>query len=390
MNYKNVGLAVGVQPDRVNVRIPHQGATPGTPGVPANRHISMTDQTVTTAQLDALLVRGSDDGFVRAEEVRELTEALELDRSDLDELNALFESHGIEIREVEATPAAAAPAAPASTGGGVPDDSLDLFLQQIGRYPLLTAREEIELAKRIERGDPAAKERMITSNLRLVVSIAKKYRGTHDLSFLDLIQEGMLGLIRAVEKFDWRRGHKFSTYATWWIRQAVDRGIQNRSRAIRLPVHVIERERRVSRVERDLTGKLGRLPDDEEVATAARLSTDEVRAVREAARTVMSLDQPVGDEGGTAAHELIGTDENEPTDEIFAANAKDALRDAMETLTEIERTVLVRRYGLDGEDPATLKEIGEQLSLTSERVRQIESGALRRLAQRRELAGLAA
>jgi RNA polymerase primary sigma factor len=155
-------------------------------------------------------------------------------------------------------------------------------------------------------------------------------------------------------------------------------------------VHVIERERRVSRVERDLTGKLGRLPDDEEVATAARLSTDEVRAVREAARTVMSLDQPVGDEGGTAAHELIGTDENEPTDEIFAANAKDALRDAMETLTEIERTVLVRRYGLDGEDPATLKEIGEQLSLTSERVRQIESGALRRLAQRRELAGLAA
>src|SRR6476619_1180956 len=254
----------------------------------------MRGQAVTTAQLDALLVRGSDDGFVRAEEVRELTEALELDRSDLDELNALFESHGIEVREVEAAPAAAAPAAPASTGGGVPDDSLDLFLQQIGRYPLLTAREEIELAKRIERGDPAAKERMITSNLRLVVSIAKKYRGTHDLSFLDLIQEGMLGLIRAVEKFDWRRGHKFSTYATWWIRQAVDRGIQNRSRAIRLPVHVIERERRVSRVERDLTGKLGRLPDDEEVAQAARLTTEEVRAVREAARTVMSLDQPVG------------------------------------------------------------------------------------------------
>ena len=167
----------------------------------------------------------------------------------------------------------------------MPDDSLDLFLQQIGRYPLLTAREEIELAKRIERGDPAAKERMITSNLRLVVSIAKKYRGTHDLSFLDLIQEGMLGLIRAVEKFDWRRGHKFSTYATWWIRQAVDRGIQNRSRAIRLPVHVIERERRVSRVERDLTGKLGRLPDDEEVATAAASRpTRSVPSARQLAR----------------------------------------------------------------------------------------------------------
>jgi RNA polymerase primary sigma factor len=351
----------------------------------------MSDITHNT-EIEALLVRGTDDGYVRADDLRDLQETLELEQRDVEELLQIFEAHGIDVRD-EVTPGAAvaAVATPAASGGGgVPDDSLDLFLQQIGRYPLLTAREEIELAKRIERGDMAAKERMITSNLRLVVSIAKKYRGTHDLSFLDLIQEGMLGLIRAVEKFDWRRGHKFSTYATWWIRQAVDRGIQNRSRAIRLPVHVIERERRVSRVERELTGKLGRSPDDEEVATAARLSTDEVRAVREAARTVMSLDQPVGDDGGTAAHEMIGSDDLEPAEEIFASDARDALREALETLTEIERTVVMRRYGLDGEDPKTLKEIGEQLGLTSERVRQIESGALRRLSQRRELAGLAA
>ena len=183
-------------------------------------------------------------------------------------------------------------------------DALQLFLNEAGRYKLLTAAEEVELAKRIERGDQAAKELMINSNLRLVVSIAKKYQG-HGLSLLDLIQEGIIGLIRAVEKFDWRRGYKFSTYATWWIRQAVQRGVANKSRTIRIPVHIVEREQKIARAERELSAKLERPPTDEEVAEAAKLSLKHVKEVRQAARAVTSLDKPIGDDADASLGDLV-------------------------------------------------------------------------------------
>src|SRR6184192_3941014 len=267
-------------------------------------------------------------------------------------------------------------------------DALQLFLNEAGRWPLLTAEEEVELSKRIERGDREAKERMINSNLRLVVSIAKRYQG-HDLSLLDLIQEGIIGLIRAVEKFDWRRGYKFSTYATWCIRQAVQRGVANKSRTIRIPVHIVEREQKISRAERQLIARLERDPTDEEVADLAKRSLKHVQEVRAAARAVTSLDRPVGAEGDTSFGDLIAGESAEPSEEVHVSLAEDTVRSAVETLPERERAVVKLRYGMNGDpDPKSLEEIGRQLGLTRERVRQIESRALQRLAERREVAAL--
>jgi RNA polymerase primary sigma factor len=268
-------------------------------------------------------------------------------------------------------------------------DSLQLFLNEAGRYPLLTAAEEVELAKRIERGDRRAKDRMINSNLRLVVSIAKKYQG-HGLSLLDLIQEGIIGLIRAVEKFDWRRGYKFSTYATWWIRQAVQRGVANKSRTIRIPVHIVEREQKIARAERELTLKLERQPTDEEVAKTAKLSLKHVREVRRAARAVASLDKPLGDEGDTSFGDIVATHEGDVEEEVVVGLSEHALRRAVEKLPEREKEVIKLRYGMDGDpDPMSLETIGRHLGLTRERVRQIETQALERLAREREIAALA-
>ena len=266
-------------------------------------------------------------------------------------------------------------------------DSLQLFMNEAGRYPLLTAAEEVELAKRIERGDMAAKNRMINSNLRLVVSIAKKYQG-HGLPLLDLVQEGVIGLIRATEKFDWRRGFKFSTYATWWIRQAVQRGVANKARTIRIPVHIVEREQRIARAERELAAKLERDPADAEVAKAAKLSVKQVREVRDAARAVASLDKPVGDEGDTAFGDLFSGGQDEPEEELHLSLREEALRHALAELPERERAVIQLRYGIDGGDPKSLEEIGRTLGLTRERVRQIESQALERLALKREIEAL--
>ncbi len=269
-------------------------------------------------------------------------------------------------------------------------DALQLFLNEMGRYKLLTAEEEVELAKRIERGDKEAKDLMINSNLRLVVSIAKRYQG-HGISLLDLIQEGIIGLIRAVEKFDWRRGFKFSTYATWWIRQAVQRGVANKAREIRIPVHIVDRERKLARVERELMAKLGRAPTEEEVAEAAKLPLKQVRDVRQAARAVTSLDRPVGTEGDISFGELVAGEGPGPEETLEVSLEQATLHRAIRGLPEREQKVVKLRYGLNGDrSPRSLDEIGRELGLTRERVRQVERDALERLAVNREIEALRA
>jgi RNA polymerase primary sigma factor len=267
-------------------------------------------------------------------------------------------------------------------------DALQLFLNEAGRYPLLTAAQEVELAKRIERGDKEAKDLMVNSNLRLVVSIAKKYQG-HGLSLLDLIQEGIIGLIRAAEKFDHRKGFKFSTYATWWIRQAVQRGVANKARTIRIPVHIVEREQKISRAERELVAKLERPPTDEELSKKAKLPVKQVREVRQAARAVASLDKPVGEDDSASFGDLFASEERRPDEQVELQLTEKALRSAVAELPEREQRIVKLRYGLNGdEDPKSLEEIGRILGITRERVRQLEAEALRRLAERREIAAI--
>jgi RNA polymerase primary sigma factor len=337
--------------------------------------------------LESLIARCEERGMPTAPELEELAAELELDDGELGLLVAELERRGFEIldeeREHEPAPArAAVPEAAATT------DALQLFLNEAARYPLLTAAQEVELAKRIERGDKAAKETMINSNLRLVVSIAKRWQG-HDLPLLDLIQEGIIGLIRATEKFDWRRGYKFSTYATWWIKQAVQRGVASKARTIRIPTHVVEREQRIGRAERELTTKLEREPTDEEIAAATRLAVHHVQEARGAPRVVTSLDRPLGEDDGASLGDLFAADAVSTEDEAESTVRGETLRRALAELPERDREVLALRFGLgsDGE-PASLEEIGRQLGLTRERVRQIETSALHRLSSSEALLGL--
>ena len=269
----------------------------------------------------------------------------------------------------------------------ITSDTLQLFLRDVRRHPLLTAAEEVELSQRIERGDLEAKERMVNSNLRLVVSIAKKYQG-HELSLLDLIQEGILGLIRAAEKFDWRKGYKFSTYATFWIRQAIQRGMANQGRTIRLPVHIGQRERKIARAERELAVELDRTPTDEEIAKAADITLRELRETREYTRTVTSLERPVGEEGDTQLGDLLPSDAPEPVEEVEIGLRHEAVHRALKNLSEQEQQVIRLRYGINGNDPTPLREAGRRMGLSAERVRRIEHKALERLACTREVAAL--
>jgi RNA polymerase primary sigma factor len=265
-------------------------------------------------------------------------------------------------------------------------DSLQLFLREIGRYPLLTREEEVELMRRVERGDREARQQMIEANLRLVVSIVKRYQG-RGLPLVDLIQEGILGLIRAVEKFDWRRGNKFSTYATWWIRQATQRGIDNRAREIRVPVHVAAREQRIARAERALTAQLGRRPYEEEVARAAGLSLRAFRTARSAPRVVASLDRPLAD-GAESVAALMADDTADVLDEVQTRFVVEAIRAAVDALPERERDVIALRYGLAGEEPATIEETRRQLGFRRNEVTRLEERALRRLSREPTLRAL--
>jgi RNA polymerase primary sigma factor len=341
-----------------------------------------------TSQIEALIRRGDELGCLDLSEMSELTQELDLSDEDAQALADRLEARGIEVtddcgREADAPPSYGNGDLAAMTG-----DTLQLFLRDVRRHPLLSAEEEVELAKRIERGDLAAKERMVNSNLRLVVSLAKKYQG-HELSLLDLIQEGILGLIRAAEKFDWRKGYKFSTYATFWIRQAIQRGLANQGRTIRIPVHIGQRERKIARAERELAGKLERAPTDEEIAEAADITLRELEEVRDAARTVTSLDRPVGEGEDTALGDLFTSDQPEPSEEAEITLREEAVRRALDNLSEQERRVIQLRYGINGDDPTPLREAGRKLGLSPERVRRIEHKALERLATTREVEGLA-
>ena len=266
-------------------------------------------------------------------------------------------------------------------------DSLDLLLAASRRYPLLTPDQEIELAKRIERGDLAAKERMINSNLRLVVSQARRYLGS-GLAMADLVQEGMFGLIRATEKFDWRKGYRFSTYATLWIRQSMQRGVENTSRTVRLPVHVGQRVRKLRRVERELAATLGRDPTDEEVAAEANVTLEELEQTRDAERDTVSLDTPVGEDGDTSLGTLIPLDTAGPEDEAEQSELRRVIAGAVHTLPETERKVIALRYGTNEDAPQTPTETGRRLGIPRRQVDELERRGLEALSRRPELAAL--
>jgi RNA polymerase primary sigma factor len=339
-------------------------------------------------QLRALMEHGEEMGCINMSLFTQVVQELDLDDEELNGLYEQIETRGIDLTDDCGLPEVAEPTYVNAEVAAMTTDSLQLFLNEAGRYPLLSASEEVELAKRIERGDKSAKDKMVNSNLRLVVSIAKKYQG-HGLTLLDLIQEGIIGLIRAVEKFDWRRGYKFSTYATWWIRQAVQRGVANKSRTIRIPVHIVEREQKIARAERELVLQLERMPTDEEVAAKAKLNLKHVRDTRAAARTVASLDKAVGDDSDTSFGDLVAQAASDVAEEVQVALDEGALHRAVADLPEREQEVIRLRYGLDQEmEPHSLEEIGRRLGITRERVRQIETQALSRLAERREIAAL--
>ncbi len=332
-------------------------------------------------------------GQLRQVELVEVLEPLELDPLETEAVYQELDRRGIELlaepeREAEPEPPPEKTPPPVAQPLETTTDALQLFLREAGRHPLLTAAQEVELAKKIEAEDMAAKTRMIQSNLRLVVSIAKNYRN-QGLPFLDLIQEGTLGLIRAVEKFDWRRGYKFSTYATWWIRQAVARALADKARTIRMPVHIVERMQKMNRAERSLWSRLGREPTLEEIADEANLPLQQAVEVRAAARASTSLDAPIGEADDATFGDFVAGNEPLPDELVENSLRSQTLADALRSLPERHRAVVILRYGLDDAEPKTLEDIGRRLGLTRERVRQIEVEALKRLSTLHEMKSVA-
>jgi RNA polymerase primary sigma factor len=357
-------------------------------------------------EVKELLAKGRQVGVLSYSEISLATSELDLDESDAEELHGFLERSEIELVE-EVDPALAAAEverAPDKRGRRKPKtapdlkpagttDGLQLFLKDIAKVRLLTAQEEVDLAKRIVRGDLDAKQKMVESNLRLVVSIAKNYRN-QGLPFLDLIQEGTLGLVRAAEKFDHRKGFKFSTYATWWIRQAVARALADKARAIRIPVHIVEKLNKIGRAERMLVTELGREPTPEEIADVVTgIDPHEVESIKRSAQTPISLQKPVGDEEESEFGQFIADEQAEsPYERAVEILTKEALRDALENLSYRERRVLELRYGLGGEHPRTLDEVGRTFNVTRERIRQIENQSLKKLqslAEAQKLRGVA-
>ena len=325
----------------------------------------------------ALVRQGQEAGFLTQEEIALALDELDLETGQIEEFYQALEEFHIEVLEFARTDEVELDLEPESHD--VSTDALQLFLKDIGRVALLTAAQEVELSKRIERGDHRAKQRMVEANLRLVVSIAKNYRN-QGLPFLDLIQEGTIGLVRAAEKFDHRKGFKFSTYATWWIRQAVARALADKARTIRMPVHVVEKLNKIVRTERALRAKLGREPSAVEIGIELDLQPEEIDQIRRSAQTPISLEKPVGDEDESEFGHFL-TDETMPLPDEQAEETlrNEALRSILKSLSHRERRVLELRYGLDGEQPRTLDEVGRTFNVTRERIRQIENQSLKKL-----------
>jgi RNA polymerase primary sigma factor len=340
-------------------------------------------------ELQKLVAAGQEKGFLTYDDIVKGIEEVELTKEQVEDFTTYLIDHGVELvegeehkrlpheqplveEEVKAAPKLDLTVEPSL-------DSLRLYLREIGKVPLLTADQEVYLAKRIERGDMAAKTQMTEANLRLVVSIAKGYLG-RGLSFLDLIQEGSLGLIRAVEKFDYRKGYKFSTYATWWIRQAVTRAIADKARTIRIPVHMVEKLNKVVHIERQLVQRLGREPRPEEIAEELEMTTEEVREILRMAQHPVSLEKPIGEEEDSELGDFVEDENTETPDEAASLTLRRSdIEVALSSLPDRERPVIELRFGLTGGQPCTLEEVGRAFGVTRERIRQIENNTLKKL-----------
>ena len=357
---------------------------------PADSALEGEAPFVDLEEIRALIAQGQDKGYLTFQQIASTLEEVEVTKEQVERLHSYLIDHGVDVIGEDGVTAykeskgqkGEAPKKPELDLTVEPSlDSLRLYLRSIGRVELLTAAEEISLAKRIEKGDMSAKRHMVEANLRLVVSIAKGYLG-RGLSFLDLIQEGSLGLIRAVEKFDYRRGYKFSTYATWWIRQAVTRAIADKARTIRIPVHMVEKLNRVSHVERQLVQRLGREPEAHEIAEELKCTVREVRDILRVAQMPVSLEKPIGDEDESELGDFVADDSVEEPFEAATENLqREDIQKALDSLPERERQVIELRYGLRGHEPLTLEEVGRAFGVTRERVRQIENNTLKKLKQ---------